>query len=300
MDGSYAALVAMVGCFVGPAFACTGPSAPPEAAVDYTQRSGFWSASSAMSTAGTTSPGGMSPVSQTNPAINSPGVVSTGGVAAPPAGMLPGAVAGMPASMVPGRGAAAGMSAETPAIVAGRAAAPMAGGASPAPAGAAAPPVAKATKLTLDYTTATYGGKYAPINIGAVWVADASGKWVYTLEMWCGWQNTKHLRPYTMAGGPDYSTGLLPGSFTSGKAPPPDVIASATLKTHKAHKSVVWNLKNASGAEVPDGMYTLNFELTEQEDAGKSLQIPFMKGGALGPLMAATSPVYMDVKAVLQ
>jgi hypothetical protein len=164
-----------------------------------------------------------------------------------------------------------------------------------------APPTetVKATKLTLEFTTKTYGGKYAPVNVGAAWVADASGKWVYTLEMWCGWQNTKHLMVYDSAGGPDYSSGLFPGTFASSK-PPADVIASATLKTHKTHTGASWSLKDSKGASVPDGMYKLMIELTEQEDSGKTLEVPFMVGAPPGPVIAMDSAVFTGVKITLQ
>jgi hypothetical protein len=165
--------------------------------------------------------------------------------------------------------------------------------------GGAADNTVKATKLTVEFTTKAYGGKYTPINVGAVWVADMSGKWIYTLEMWCGWQNTRHLAPYATAGGPDYSAGLFPGTWAAGSAPPTDVVASATLSTHKPHKGA-WGFKDGKGAVVPDGMYKLMFELTEQEDLGKTLEVPFMKGGPPGPVAAAGNAVYTNLLIALQ
>ena len=146
-------------------------------------------------------------------------------------------------------------------------------------------PVVKATALTVDFTTMTYGGRYGPPNIGAVWVEDQAGKWVHTLEMWCGWLNFAiNMGRYSSVGGPDYSAGLFPGTWTSGTDPPPDVIASPTLTNHKAHTGAKWTFTGSRGTEVPDGMYKLVFEFTEQDDPGKIMEVPFMKGGPAGPV----------------
>lgn len=196
--------------------------------------------------------------------------------------------------------AAAGMSSMNAGSAVAGTAAPMAG-TSAAMAGTTAmpEPMIKATKLSLEFTTKPYGGKWGPVNVGAVWVADAGGKWVYSLELWCGWQNIRHLAPYNTAGGQDYSVGLLPGTYL-GVMPPTDVVSSATLKNHKTHKGAVWTFKDSKGKEVPDGMYKLMFELTEQEDAGKTLEVPFMKGAAPGPVVATGSTVFTDVHITLQ
>lgn len=156
----------------------------------------------------------------------------------------------------------------------------------------------KATKLTVDFTTKSYGGEYGPVNLGVVWVEDASGKWVYTLEMWCGWQNTKSLSPYNMSGGADYSVGLFPGTHTT--MPPSDVVTAATLRQHKTHSGAHWSFKDSDGKEVPDGMYKLMLEVTEQEDAGKVLEVPFMKGGPAGPVTAPDSPGFTNLKINLE
>jgi hypothetical protein len=156
----------------------------------------------------------------------------------------------------------------------------------------------KAGKLNVSFTTKTYGGKYAPVNLGAVWIEDSAGKWVYTLEMWCGWQNTKSLMPYNAAGGVDYSVGLFPGSNTT--MPPSDVITAATQRQHKQHSGASWSFKDKDGKEVPDGMYKLKLEITEQEDAGKIVEVPIMKGAPAGLVMATDGPGFTNLKIELQ
>jgi hypothetical protein len=278
-------VLASVACAVFSA--CGAPTAPPGYAVDFSSRSPLFGAgtfaSPAATSAGTGAPvftsagTGASPTNQVTPP---PSVAGTGGNL-PVAGGTPAAIGGAGGRGSAGSGGAGGAS--------------MAMGGS----GGAADNTVKATKLTLEFTTKAYGGKYTPINVGAVWVADMSGKWIYTLEMWCGWQNTRHLMPYTTAGGPDFSAGLFPGTY-SGATPPTDVIATATLKTHQTHKGAAWSFKDSKGAIVPDGMYKLIFEFTEQEDAGKSLEVPFMKGGPAGPIMSAGNATYTDLRIALQ
>jgi hypothetical protein len=151
------------------------------------------------------------------------------------------------------------------------------------------PPAAKPTTLTLDFTTKTQRGRYAPKNVGAAWVETTNGKWVHTLEYWAGKPNDAHLTRYNAAGGPNYATngelarvlGLPP--YTT--KPPADVVAGPTLDMHKMHSGSMWNLKDATGKEVADGMYRVVIELTEVDSTGKSQEIPFVKGAMPVSLM---------------
>jgi hypothetical protein len=303
--------------------ACGGPSGPPESSVDFTSTSPFFVTSEAAAPLApkTPAPGagaadGMqaddtSEASATDtPATASPAAAQGAG-GQPAAAASPAAMAGAtaePASNSSGAGIpAAAMSAGSgatataggpamKAAVAGDAAMPVAGAA-----GDGAVEVVKATKLTVEFTTKTYGAKWAPDNVGAVWIADARGRWIYTLEEWAGLLNhALNLVTYTGAGGPDYSAGLFAGTYTSGSPPPADVIATATLHAHKTHKGAAWSFKDSTGKVVADGMYKLMFEMTEQETTDKTLEIPFMKGAPAGPIMAAGNAVFADVRVALQ
>jgi hypothetical protein len=151
------------------------------------------------------------------------------------------------------------------------------------------PPAAKPMTLTLEFTTKTQRGRYAPKNVGAAWVETTNGKWVHTLEYWAGKPNDAHLTRYNAAGGPNYATsgelarvlGLPP--YTT--KPPADVVAGPTLDMHKTHTGSVWNFKDATGKDVADGMYRVVIELTEVDSAGKSQEIPFVKGAMPVSLM---------------
>lgn len=158
------------------------------------------------------------------------------------------------------------------------------------------------TKLTFDFTTKTYSGKYAPKNVGAVWVEDMSGKWIHTLEYWGSTPNDVHLTKYVATKAPDYALygpldllfmGKAQGSHVTD--PPPDVVSSATATTHKAHVGDAWNLK-----DLPDGTYHLVIEIAEDELSEKTAQVPFTKGAMPVTDMPADAPIVSGMKLTLQ
>lgn len=298
--------------------ACQGPSGPPEAAVDYRARIGSFPADGAAVNA-----------PQSASETDDQGESATGSqpvTASPSAAPAAAAMSGMneraqPDLTTSGSSGAASVAASTPSPTAGSGAT-LGSEAQAGKGGAAVMPTAdsagasmtdavagtgadtsaavKATMLTVEFTTKTYGGMYGPPNVGVVWIEDARGKWVYTLEQWCGWLNTINLPVYAEAGGTDYCAGIFPGTFNAGMDPPADVITGATLPNHKTHTGAHWTFKNSKGAEVPDGMYKLRFEFTEEDDPGKLLEVPFMKGAPPGDIMIMDTPVYVGVKIALQ
>jgi hypothetical protein len=99
------------------------------------------------------------------------------------------------------------------------------------------------------------------------------------------------LTRYSKDGGVSYD-----GFFTQA---PPDVIASATLKTHKTHTSK-WDFKDSSGKVVPDGTYHVVVELTEASTTGKSAQFEFTKGAGAMVVPTTDDPYFKDVKLELK
>jgi hypothetical protein len=146
------------------------------------------------------------------------------------------------------------------------------------------------TSLTATITTVTQGGKYAPKNVGAIWVGDASGKWIYTLEYWDSLVNTQWLTKYNGVNGPAY--------VLFGATAPPDVISGATMLGHKTH-NVKWSLKDSKGTVVPDGAYKLVIELTEASSTGKSQEYDFTKG-APAAVMAPDTTYFTGVQINLK
>jgi hypothetical protein len=125
-------------------------------------------------------------------------------------------------------------------------------------------PPGSAGTLKTQFTTVSMGGTWAPDNIGAVWIEDASQRYIKTLELWAGVRKRN----------------LYKWGVRACHKPEVDVVTRATLPTHQTHE-VSWNGKDLNGLLVPDGTYTLFIEVTETEiDVGVTSTQEFEKGGA--------------------
>jgi hypothetical protein len=113
--------------------------------------------------------------------------------------------------------------------------------------------------LHFKVLTKPQGGRYAPRNIGAIWIEDGSGKFVRTLEMWAKLR-ARYLRRFDKAASGDTT----------------DAITSATLDLHRVHE-LSWDFRDRSGQIVPDGDYTVLVEVTDRDATGDSIAIPFKK-----------------------
>jgi hypothetical protein len=139
-----------------------------------------------------------------------------------------------------------------------------------------------AGKLEISFTTASYMGRYHPENCGAIWIEDAAGNYIATPAIWA----RIRTRP------------LFFYQAVRCQQDKPDAVTSATLETHKSH-SVTWDGKDLLDRVVPDGMYVLNIEVTEDEaDAGQRTKYPFMKGAAPETLMPADTTSVKGLKLV--
>ena len=201
-------------------------------------------------------------------------------VATPPATMRtpttagkPAAAAGSPAASSAGAAAPSGASgAPKPPTGAAGAAAPSGEGRvdpEPGPGGV--------TTLEFSYTTESLGGRYAPKNVGAVWVTDGSGKLVKSLELWAR-VRLRYLLGYAAARG----------------SARPDITATATLTNHKAH-TATWDLTG-----VAPGKYTLHAEVTDSHMDGKEITIPFDTSAGPATIDAPASPGFKSLTLVLQ
>jgi hypothetical protein len=116
--------------------------------------------------------------------------------------------------------------------------------------------------LKSEFTTVSMGGVWMPDNVGAVWIEDASQRYIKTLELWAGVRK-KSLYKWGVRACPK---------------PEVDVVTRATLPMHETHE-VSWNGKDLKGQLVPDGIYTLYIEVTETElDVGVTSTQDFEKG----------------------
>jgi hypothetical protein len=129
--------------------------------------------------------------------------------------------------------------------------------------------------VSIEFSTLTYGGEYAPKNYVAAWIEDGSGGFVKTVQRSAGDIHASDLVGWTAASG---GWGF---SFLGSSNPDMvDAVSTPTLQTHQAH-SITWNLKDGSGAVVPDGNYTVVLEVTEsraRDRAGPLARIDFVKG----------------------
>ena len=136
--------------------------------------------------------------------------------------------------------------------------------------------------LTVSFRTESYGGKYKPENCGAVWIEDAAGHYIATPYVW----SRIRLRP------------LFFWQNLRCAEDKPDVLTGATPAVHKTHE-VTWDGKDLMGKVVPDGMYVVNIEVTEDELAtGRRAQFTFNKGGAPETTMPPAAEFVKDVKLV--
>lgn len=145
--------------------------------------------------------------------------------------------------------------------------------------GPAGPPP---TELSFSVLTKSLAGRYAPRNIGAIWIEDASGRWVKTLAVWA-FIRERYLTRFRAASG---------GNRV-------DAVTSATLGQHTTH-SVTWDLADANGAPVPDGDYRVVIETTDRDATGDSAEVAFTKGPSPLVLMPPDVTHYVNMTLALQ
>lgn len=137
--------------------------------------------------------------------------------------------------------------------------------------------------LTVKVTTAAAGGRYAPRNIGAIWVADQSGNFIRSLEVWAQ-RRASNLSLWNSA----TSKAGVPGNRV-------DIVSQATLSTHMAHTST-WNCQDFNKRAVPDGTYRVYFEMTDQGNGGPNRFETFTKGGAAATLKPADNNNFKSIE----
>ena len=120
--------------------------------------------------------------------------------------------------------------------------------------------------LTVSFATKTVGGLYGPRNVGAVWIEGAELTYVRTLEVWAMERQMSVVQWYNRACHVVADGGV-------------DAVATATLPEPATHK-LQWDGRDRRGKPVPDGVYTLWMQVSENEifPGGPFQQIPFSKG----------------------
>jgi hypothetical protein len=130
--------------------------------------------------------------------------------------------------------------------------------------------------LDVTVTTAPHGGRYTPRNVGAIWIANADGSYVKSLDVW-GNRRLSHVEAWNAATG---AAGVLQDRV--------DAVTGATSATHRTHL-VSWDCTDHQGQLVPDGTYRVYFEVTEANAAGPNHFETFEKSSTTVALRANTT-----------
>lgn len=123
--------------------------------------------------------------------------------------------------------------------------------------------------LSVSFETQTLGTAphWGPSNMGAVWIEDASGTYIKTIERW-----VSQLREHSLY---HWQTHACTSTW-----PEPDAVSQASLPEPAKHQST-WDSKDLHGKVVPDGTYYLLIEVTETDTAyGPLAAYAFEKGTA--------------------
>jgi len=161
-----------------------------------------------------------------------------------------------------------------------------AGATSAAGEGAPSPSGGSAGMLKITFTTVDQNGRYAPANVGAIWIEDGSGKFIKTIKRWAG-VRASHLTAWKAV------SGGWPSFFGGGNAADQmDAISAGTMRSHGMH-DVSWDMKDPMGQLVPDGAYKVGIECTEDNRvAGANAKVDFTKGAAPMTVMPPDEPPY--------
>lgn len=120
-------------------------------------------------------------------------------------------------------------------------------------------------KLNVSVATSSTGGNYAPRNIVAIWIEDASGNFVKTLLAYAD-KRIQHLNTWETATS-------LKGSVYNRI----DAITGATQSSHGT-RACSWNGTDYNKNLVADGKYFVCMELTDKNATGNFSKIAFTKG----------------------
>jgi hypothetical protein len=136
--------------------------------------------------------------------------------------------------------------------------------------------------LNFDVMTVNQGGRYAPRNVGAIWIETAAGDFVKTLKVWAGTRG-RYLTKFNSEAG---------GNRT-------DAVTSATIRSYQTH-SVTWDLTDVMGNDVPQGDYKMLIEVTDHDGAGKWAEVPFTHAGMPITSMPPDQQYYTGMQIAIQ
>lgn len=105
--------------------------------------------------------------------------------------------------------------------------------------------------LTINFTTGSYGGWYAPRHCLAVWITDESGNYIKSVQI-----NGRVPRYRNM----------LASWIEASDWDSTDAVTSASINAHRSHTST-WDLTDVDGNKIPKGAYKVWIEQTEDNSS---------------------------------
>jgi hypothetical protein len=139
---------------------------------------------------------------------------------------------------------------------------------------------------TIVVTTIDDNQCYSPQNVGAIWIAQSSGAFVKTLQLWAK-TRIDHLILWNSA---TKAAGLSRNTV--------DAITGATQQSFGTHV-VYWNFTDTTQKVMPDGAYRVYFETTDVNGAGPNTFVNFTKGPTSGTFTGPDTPNFTDLKVVV-
>jgi hypothetical protein len=128
-----------------------------------------------------------------------------------------------------------------------------------APADCEHPPLALSV-ARFRVTTRPVGYRFAPRNVGAIWIERADGAFVRAIERW-----------YSVRGAYLFTFRESAGDRVV------DGVSGATLDAHRPHDAT-WDLRDVEGCPVAAGGYRVRVELTDGNRAGRTADLAFELG----------------------
>ena len=137
-------------------------------------------------------------------------------------------------------------------------------------------------EVSVEVSTSSTGGNFAPKNIMAIWIEDDAGNFVKTLLAYAQTRIT-HLNIWqatTSEAGTEFNT--------------VDAITGATRSSH-ATRACSWDGTDFNGILVADGVYSVRMELTDKNSTGNHSSFPFTKGTEPENLIPDNEPSFSSI-----
>lgn len=131
-------------------------------------------------------------------------------------------------------------------------------------------------------TTRAIGYRFAPRNVGAIWIEDGEGQFVRALERWAG-VRSGYLYAFIESAG----DGIVDG------------VSGPTLNMHQTHEAT-WDLRDTLGCPVAPGPYFVRIELTDGNRAGRTAELPFELGSTPAEIAFPDVESFRQMRLVLE